>query len=120
MYPPLYQLVAASAAVQAVFGSPPRVSPFAQAPQGEQPPYAVWQLVNGFPENTLADPPDIDSYTVQVDVYATTVDGARDGAKVLRAALETHAYIESLRGEGVDPDTQEYRYSFDVSFLTPR
>lgn len=120
MYPPLNAAIWNDPGVRAVLGSEPRVFPFGEAPQGVKSPYALWQVVNGLPENYLADVPDIDSWQVQVDVYAVEQTDARKGARALRDALEKVAYIQSWRGEGQDPDTREYRYSFDVSFLTPR
>jgi hypothetical protein len=83
-------------------------------------PYAVQQIITGNPENYLAGLPDVDGYTVQVDVYAATVASATDGAKALRDALEPVAYVARWGGQFKDPDTSLFRYSFDVEFLTPR
>jgi hypothetical protein len=57
---------------------------------------------------------------VQVDVYAETVASAASGAQAIRDAIEQVAYISAWRGQFKDPDTDLYRYSFDVDFLTPR
>jgi hypothetical protein len=123
--PPFFPAVNV-AAVQAVLGSNPlRVYPFGEAPQGEPRPYAVWQTIAGTPEAYLGDVPDNDAWLVQVDVYAesespeTGIRAVTEAARVLREALETVAYITSLRPfprEG----TRLYRYSFDVSFQTAR
>lgn len=83
-------------------------------------PYAVWQIVGGDPFNYINQVPDIDGYAVQVDVYADTVSDARNAAEALRDAIEPVAHITSWRGEMRDPTTKDYRYSFDVDWLTPR
>jgi hypothetical protein len=97
-----------------------RLSEFGLAPQTVALPYAVWQVVTGLPENYINQVPDIDSYTIQVDVYATTATSARNVAKAIRDAIETKAHIVAWRGESKDPDTMHYRSSFDVTWFVPR
>lgn len=121
MYPPIFQLISADAdAKKALGASPVRFYPFGAAPENVALPYAVWQTVGGYPENYLAEVPDIDQYMVQVDVYATTATSARSTAEALRDAIEPSAHIAAWRGESKDAETGHYRYSFDVDFLTPR
>jgi hypothetical protein len=121
MYPPLFAIVSVDLTVRTVFGTNPvRVFPFSGAPENVTLPYAVWQTIGGSPENYVGNAPDIDSFFVQVDVYATTAASARDGAEALRDAIEPRAYIVAWRGESKDPATQHYRYSFDVNFFTAR
>lgn len=121
MYPPLFSVVSIDAGVRAAFGtSPIRVYPFGGAPEETVLPYAVWQTVGGSPENYIGNAPDLDSFLVQVDVYAETASSARSGAEALRDALESSAHIVSWRGESRDKATQHYRYSFDINFQTAR
>ena len=121
MYPPIFSTVAADAAVQAELGTNPvRFYPFGEAPAGVSKPYAVWQVVTGFPENYLGQLPDIDSYSIQVDVYSETASGARQAALALRDAIEPVAHITAWRGESRDPDTKNYRFSFDVDWWLAR
>lgn len=124
MFPPFYATCAANAGVKAIFGTSPRIYPHGQAPAagsvGFATPYAVQQIITGSPENFLAGGPDTDGFTVQVDVYAETVASAASGAQAIRDAIEPVAYISAWRGQFKDPDTDLYRYSFDVDFLTPR
>lgn len=120
MFPPLFAIVSVDSAVQQSFGTPVRVLPFDEAPQGIQRPYAVWQIYGGSPYNYLGAVPDMDSFICQVDVYADTVSAARTGALALRNALEPHAHITSWRGEYTDKDTGFKRYSFDVEFHQSR
>lgn len=121
MYPPLFSIVSVDAGVQAVLGSDPvRVYPFGSAPEISIMPYAVWQIVGGTPENYIDTTPDIDSFYVQVDVYAESGSSARSSAEALRDALEGSAHIVAWRGEIKDNTTLHYRYSFDINFFTAR
>lgn len=122
MFPPLFDTIKDVTAVKAVLGSSPRVYPHGMAnpPAHVGRPYAVFQMVNGSPENYLSGAPDIDSFTTQIDVYADTVDSAAAAAQALRDALEPVAYVVRWGGQFKDPETNLFRYSFDVDWLTPR
>lgn len=120
MYPPVYALVRDDPAVQAVLGNEPRVYPFGQAPQAPVKPYVVWQVVAGSPENYINETPNIDSFVVQIDVYADTAAQVRSAGVSMRNALERHAHVVSWRGEDREQDTNLYRLSFDVDFWTTR
>lgn len=125
MTPPIFAAVDV-APVRALLKSgngPLRFWMFGMAPQGVQHPYAVWQLVSGYPEIYLGDRPDVDSLTVQIDVYASGPQGpgkAREVAEAIRDAIEGSCYITSWRGESVDPDTGNWRVSFDCDWIAPR
>jgi len=121
MYPPLFALVSADSQVRAQFGlNPTRIFLFGEAPETVAKPYAVWQTISGSPENYISNTPDMDSFSVQVDVYATTATSVRAAAQALRNAIEPRAHISAWRGESRDPETNLFRYSFDVEFLTAR
>lgn len=121
MQPPIFAVCAADSGVQAVLGlSPAHLYPFAEAPHNAETPYAVWQIVTGSPDNYITGPPDIDRYTVQVDVYAKTGSEAASVAEALRDAIEPHAHIVRWGGHDTDPDTRHRHISFDVSWFVPR
>lgn len=121
MYPPIFAVLNASAAVKALIGSGPvRAYPFGDAPQDVALPYVVWQTVSGSPENYINQVPDIDLFSLQVDVYAASSASARSVAAAVRDAVEPSAHIVAWRGEGRDPDTKHYRYSFDVDWFVHR
>lgn len=121
MFPPIYNTVKTESDVIAALGNNPlRFFPFGMATQNTPLPYAVWQIVSGSPDNYLNQVPDIDRYTVQVDVYATKESDARNAAQALRNAIEPVAHIVSWRGESVDPETKYKRYSFDVDWHVKR
>lgn len=125
MYPPLFAAVNVSG-VQALLKTgtgPLRFYLFGRAPQGVDLPYAVWQMSGGAPENFLGNVPDMDSMGVQIDVYASPSQGpdvARNVAEAIRDAIEPHCHITSWRGDFQDPDTNNYRFSFDCDWWVSR
>lgn len=121
MYPPIYTVCKADAGVTAQLGSPePRLYAFGEAPQDDALPYAVWRIPTGAPENYINQVPDIDNWTVQVDVYAARGSQAIDAAEALRDAIEPHAHIVRWGAQDTDPDTGNRHISFDVSWFVPR
>jgi len=120
MYAPFFETVRDIAAVKIIFGNSPRIAPHGVADQNTETPYAVFQMVNGAPENFLKARPDADSYTLQIDVYAKTPQRAADGAQAIRDAIEPHAYVVAWRGQFKDPDTSLFRYSFDIDWIVQR
>ena len=124
MYPPIYPAIAASTSCVALLKSGNGPIRFFQFGFSESPapqlPYGVWQRVFGTPDNYLGDVPDIDSYTLLVDVFASSASSARTVAEAIRDAIEPVAHITSWLGESIDPDTRNYRFSFNVDFWTPR
>lgn len=118
---PIFEVCAAAPAVTALLGvQPTRLFPFGDAPQGIVKPYAVWQLVTGSPENFLAGRPDMDGYSLQVDVYAVSAASARAVTQALSGAIELKAYVTRWGGESRDNETKLYRSSFDVDWLVSR
>lgn len=121
MFPPIFEVCSEDASVLAVLGtSPVRFWLFGKAPTNPPLPYSVWQQVGGSPENYINQVPDIDGYSIQVDVYGGTAAEVRNAAQVMRNAIEPHAHIVAWRGESLEQDTRLYRYSFDIDWLVPR
>jgi len=117
---PLFSTCAASSAVTALLGSNPvRIYPFGTAPQDVTLPYAVYQTVGGSPENFVTDAPDMDIYTVQVDIYAATGASALAVRNAMRDAIQSKAHIISWR-DSYDTATKRYRQSFDVDWFVNR
>lgn len=121
MYPPIFEVCSAHSDVQTNLGSSPcRLYPFGEAPQNVTAPYAVWQLVGGQPENYIDQVPDMDSWSLQIDVYASSVSAARSAGQALRDAIEPTAHITAWGGEGRDPDTNLYRLLISVDWWVDR
>ena len=122
IYPPIWETLAPLTAVQAALGNPVRFYAFSRAPAAPKLvyPYAVWNLISGVPENALGDAPNIDRFTVQIDIYGTTSDQVRQAAAAVRDGVEPNAHIIGWRGEEKDPLTGNFRVSFDADWFTPR
>ncbi|MBA6132819.1 MULTISPECIES: DUF3168 domain-containing protein [Pseudomonas] len=122
MTPPIELVCAGDSGVTALIGAGVnlRLYPFGEAPEGVAKPYAVWQLVRGSPENYLAGRPDIDGFTLQVDVYGTTSTSVRKVRDAIRDAIELRAYVTRWGGETRDPATKNFRTNFDVDWIIPR
>ncbi|WP_285435556.1 DUF3168 domain-containing protein [Pseudomonas sp. fls2-241-R2A-110] len=118
---PIFAVCAADAGVRALLGDTPhRLYPFGEAPEGVIKPYAVWQLITGSPENYLAGRPDLDGFTLQVDVYAVSGTSARSVTDAIAHAIELKANVVRWGGESQDAETNLYRSSFDIDWLVPR
>lgn len=121
MIPRIFPVVASDPACRQHLGADPvRFYPFGFAEQGAPKPYAVWQVIGGRPENPITCAPDVDNYLVQIDVYSTEAQSGLDAAGALRQALEKVCYVTSWRGQSRDPETKDFRVSFDVSFTQER
>jgi hypothetical protein len=129
LFVPIFPLVNASSSVKALIGgNPVRFYQFGQ--NDKQPvvyPYAVWQRIYGVPLNYMGQVPDTDDMTIQIDCYesSSNVNGAdkvRQIAAAIRDAIEQPqaAYITSWLGESRDPDTNSYRFGFQVEFFVAR
>ena len=123
MFPPVFEVADASAAVRAELdsGDAMRLWPFGKARQKETRPYAVWQVVYGNPSNSLSCIPSEDLYGCQIDTYAKTASESRKVAEVLRDAYEASFYpVVSYNGEDWEQATGLYRDSLTVEFWTER
>lgn len=120
MFPPVYTLLQASAAVRDLLGARPRLYRHGEAPQNEERPYAVWLIVSGIPENSLSEPPSIDRATVQIDCYSRTDAAVLDVAQAIRDQMETVTHMTAWRNPPRDPTTRLYRISFDFDYWLPR
>lgn len=118
---PFYQLCKVDPQVQALLGgAEPRIYPFGQAPQSPVKPYAVYSTISGMPYNKLNCRPSADAQTLQVDVYSTTASQATAAAKAIRYAVELKCYVKRYNGDLKEPETQLYRVSMDLDFITLR
>ena len=121
MFPPVFEVAYQSNRVRDLLGTlPTRLYPFAEAPPDPEIPYAVWQLISGIPENFLNQVPDADSWSVQLDIYASSAAQTREVAKALRDAFEPVCHIIGWGFEGRDAETKLYRRSFDMDWIERR
>lgn len=122
MLPPLFDLLSTDAACIALLGAgdAARVYSWGAAKQDVARPYVTWLVVFGQPENTLADVPPTDSFTVQVDCWGETGESAKAVAIAVRNAIETTGYVTAYNPSDRDPETLRYRMSFDAEFHVKR
>jgi hypothetical protein len=121
MTPPIFDICADDPALALLLGSAPfRLFPAGDAPQAVARPYVTWQTISGQPANYLAQTPDLNSYTLQVDAYDETAAGVRQVVAALFAVIEQHAHVVALRGETREMSTRLYRSSFDVEWFVER
>jgi hypothetical protein len=121
MMPPVFELLNASSAVQALLGSSPlRVFPFGEAPEKTPYPYVTYQIIIGEPQNHLNQLPKNDKLGTQIDIWGDTADSALDVASVVRDALEPHAHMIGTGSTTRDPDTKSYRVRLDFDFFKER
>jgi hypothetical protein len=120
LLPPIFALLKAAPAVTAIIGATPKVFRHGIAPQGTVPPYVVWSVISGVPENNLSDLPPIDRLTLQVDCYSTTDDGIEALATAVRNAIETVAHMTGMPINQRETDTQLYRIGLQFDYFLPR
>lgn len=120
MFAPIYETLN-TPQIQALLGSPIRLFSFGDAGDGPvAKPYVLWQTISGEPENYLGTRPNVDSLSIQVDVYADSADQAREVTRAVVDRLEAVAYVVAWRGESRDRETRDWRVSFDVDWLVHR
>jgi hypothetical protein len=87
---------------------------------GVSKPYLVWQLITGFPDNTLACAPTYDNHSIQIDIYADNAPSAQQVKNAVRDVVEAITYITSWDGEGRDTETDNYRITFSADWFVER
>ncbi|MGR7214016.1 tail completion protein gp17 [Klebsiella aerogenes] len=121
MIAPIFSVCAASQAVKDLLGTNPvRLYPFGMQDDNIVYPYAVWQNIDGSPENYLNQRPDADRYSLQVDVYGDTDIDVIAVSRALRDAIEGNAHITRWGEQTRDQETGKYRYSFDIDWIVQR
>ena len=123
MTPPIFVLCSADTTLQGLLTSGAghfKLYPFGEAPELTDDPYVVWQVIDGSPENYISNVPDIDAYTIQVDVYADEASESRAIAAAIQNVIESVAHVTRYNGEWRDPDTRAYRCSFSVDWFVDR
>ncbi|HDX9181982.1 TPA: DUF3168 domain-containing protein [Klebsiella michiganensis] len=121
MIAPIFSVCAASQAVKDLLGTNPvRLYPFGIQDDNIVYPYAVWQNIDGSPENYLNQRPDADRYSLQIDIYGNTEVDVMAVAHALRDAIEGKAYITRWGEQSRNDSTMKYRYSFDVDWISTR
>lgn len=123
MYAPIYDVCQADATLQALLGNSDgdiRLYPFALAPKDAALPYVTWQNIGGEPANYLADNPDADSFSLQVNVWGLTTGEVIAVTQAIRDAIQAVCYIVRWGNQHRDAQSLAFGYDFDVDWLTYR
>lgn len=121
MNPGLFTILKNESAVTALFGSNPvRIYPWGNAPEKVSPPYAVYSVYNGIPENYLDRVPDIDRKGTQINIYAKSPTNLEDCFEAIRDAVEPYAYLTSFSNPDRDAETMLYSCRMEFDFIEPR
>jgi hypothetical protein len=109
LLPDIFGLLKAVPAVTAILGAVPRVFRHGYAGAAPTPPYVVWLVISGDPENNLSDVPSMDRLTIEVDCYSGTDAGVEALAQAVRDALEPRMHMTGIPVDDHEPDTGLYR-----------
>lgn len=121
MNPSVFEVLSADSQILANFGDTPvRIWPFGSAPETPATPYAVWQIVAGEPLNLLTNPPTLDRFLIQFDLFAEGPLALHEAGKAIRDAVERVAVIVSWREQIRETETRLYRLSFDAEWHSLR
>lgn len=118
MLPPLYAALVTAPAVVAIVAD--RIYPHGEAPQDVTRPYITWQMINGTPENSLSDLPDIDRCTLQINCWHPTSTGVVQLATAARAAVESHGHVTGIPVNQREPETRLYWIAIQMDWLLHR
>ena len=118
MYPPVFELLAASSTVAGYVDE--RIYPHGYAPQRVTVPYVTWDVMGGAAENTLADAPCVDSFVVRVRVWADDAQSGYAIGEAVRDCLEADAYIEDVPTTGRDEETLRHWLAMTFRFWVDR
>ncbi|AVF41562.1 hypothetical protein AL486_19095 [Pandoraea apista] len=120
MYPKVFKVLSASAAVTALIGTAPvRAYPHGSAPQGVTSPYLTFSFPSGAPENAL-EGACADKFRTQIDCWSTGDAEVEALADAVRSALEPSALCVGYVADERDSQTEKYRISMVFDWWLPR
>jgi len=93
---------------------------FANKPEKPTYPYATFQNYAGSPQMFLGTLPDVDTFSLQIDIFSLSSSESRNIALAIRDAIEPHSYITRWGDQVLDDETKSFRYSFDVDWMVLR
>ena len=121
MIPPIVSIARQYPELVELLGDNPfRFYAFGDAGDNKVYPYVTYQNIGGEPENFLADRPDADSFTLQINCWAKTELEAAAVADAVSYSLELNCHVIGWGGTDRDPLTRNYRCVFTLEFINPR
>jgi hypothetical protein len=116
---PIYRTIKADVALAAIIDVETQVFEDV-APNGTQPPYAVWKTISGQANNHLDEPANFDDTQFQVMVYDTDTKHAYEIRDAIRTALEHHCWILNPSISQYDNKAKLYGRGFDANWILAR
>lgn len=121
MIPNLFNVLKNVTAVTNIFGTNPlKIYRWGEAPQKTVYPYAVYIGTGAAPQNTQDKPPQVDSVSVQIDVFAEKASDVEAGAVAIRDALEVNNHMISFSSPLRDNETKAFRIRMDFDIFNFR
>ncbi|WP_267581485.1 tail completion protein gp17 [Acinetobacter pittii] len=116
---PVFKILNANPEVKALLGEDLKVYEDV-APEGTEPPYAVWQTLTALSENHLDRQAKLDHVMYQVMVYDTDVIRATNIRALVRSVLGEHSYILNSMINGKETATKLIFRGFDANWFVKR
>lgn len=88
------------------------------APLSTSSPYIVWQIISKVPTQTIGNKTRNNRSRIQFDIYSDDQEQVLNIQALLNQRLERTGYVLNSFGPLREPETQHYRISQDVSFIT--
>lgn len=116
---PVFKILNANSEIKALLGEDLKVYEDV-APEGTEPPYAVWQTLTAQSENHIDSQAKLDHVMYQVIVYDTDVIRATDIRAALRSVLGDHSYILNPMINSKETATKLFSRGFDANWFVKR
>lgn len=116
---PIYRILKADVALAAIINVEDKMFEDV-APNGTQPPYAVWQTIGGQANNHLDEPANFDDTQYQIMVYGTDPKHAYKIRAAVRSVLEQHSWILNPSISQYDGKAKLYGRGFDANWILAR
>lgn len=88
------------------------------APLETSSPYVVWQSISKVPMQTIGNKTKNNRLRIQFDIYSDSEREVLQIQNLLNKRLERVGFVISSVGPMREPETNHYRISQDVSFIT--
>lgn len=109
----IYPILAGDSDVAALVRD--RIYRHGNAPQGTPAPYVTWSLLTGMPQNTLSEPPKVDSQEIQIDCWSDDDAQVEQLADAVRKAIEQVHHVTMMSNNSRDPTTMRYRIMLTIT-----
>ena len=117
MFPSIYQWLSIDSAITSIVGDKLYAN---VAPQRVDPPYVIWDMASGFPQNYLGENPGIDHQVVDFRCYSRSAAEAEALATAVRDVVQDRGQSTSSPISEWEFETKLYVVMLSFSFWTNR